>query len=311
MSTTAQRVARRFRAATLDLKTLDISSANLEDVLNDLIAGIDDIEEVEKKLGLDLRNMTTLMRQSPHNDDAHHNGENVLVHIGWVMDDVAKVSEGMEAEKQVLFKLVALCHDLGKPYTYKFNAEKNRHTFYDHAARSVAIAEALLAKHKEQLGTLYQHVLDFTRLHDVFYALVHDRSQGAAGSTKYLKNIMQEQVYQQGLLRDLLTFTKADSFRARTHLEKIKDFETVIEDTKRAEQELVEAEQEKSRLRAQAQERVPLVRRYLEDQGLTDVAALLPDYQAAKRLLGQMKRYDILREVEGILRRPEVTSQPV
>ena len=50
MSTTAQRVARRFRAATLDLKTLDISSANLEDVLNDLIAGIDDIEEVEKKL---------------------------------------------------------------------------------------------------------------------------------------------------------------------------------------------------------------------------------------------------------------------
>lgn len=295
----------------MDLKTLDITSANLEDVLNDLIAGIDDIDEVEKRLGLDLRNMTKLMAGIVHNDDAHHNGESILVHIGWVMDDVAKVSEGMEAEKQVLFKLVALCHDLGKPYTYKFNAEKNRHTFYDHAARSVAIAAALLSKHRESLGELYQDVLDFTRLHDAFYALVHDRSQGAAGSTKYLKGIMQEQVYQKGLLRDLLTFTKADSFRARSHLEKIKDFETVIEDTKRAEQEAVEQEREKARLREQAQARVPDVRRYLEDQGLTDVAAVLPDLQAAKRLLGQMKRYDILREVEGILRRPEVTSQPV
>ena len=295
----------------MDLKTLDISSANLEDVLNDLIAGIDDIEAVEQKLGLDLRNMTTLMRNSPHNDDMHHNGEDVLTHIGWVMDDVAKVSEGMEAEKRVLFKLVALCHDLGKPYTYKYNAEKDRHTFYDHAAKSVAIAEALLAKHKDQLGELYQDVLDFTRLHDVFYALVHDRSQGAEGSTKYLKGIMQEAVYQKGLLRDLLTFTKADSFRARSHLEKIKDFESVIEDTKRAEQELVRVEEAKAKLREQAQERVPDVRRYLLDQGLSDVAALLPDYQAAKRLLGQMKRYDVLREVEGIIRRPEAHAQPV
>jgi hypothetical protein len=204
-----------------------------------------------------------------------------------------------------------LCHDLGKPYTHRFDREKNKHTFYDHAAKSVRIAEVLLAKHRVQLGDLYQKVLDFVRLHDAFYALDHDRSQLSAGSTKYVHKMMQEKVYQQGLLRDLLTFTKADSFRARTYLEKIKDFETVIEDTKRAEQEIVEQEQGKARLREQAIQRVPDVRRYLEDQGLSEAAVLLPDYQAAKRLLGQMKRYDVLKELEGILRRPEAPGQPV
>ena len=35
----------------MDLKTLDISSANLEDVLNDLIAGIDDIRLSSRSSG--------------------------------------------------------------------------------------------------------------------------------------------------------------------------------------------------------------------------------------------------------------------
>ena len=303
----AHRVARKFRAATLDLKTLQITSENLEDILNDLIAGVEDIEKVEQELGLDLRNMTKIMQASPHNDDLHHNGEDVLTHIGWVLDDVAKLTANMSAEKQLLLKLTALCHDLGKPYTYKFNEEKQRHTFYDHATKSVQVAEALLARHKDALGELYQDVLDFTRLHDVFFALVHDRSKQPAGSTRYVKNLLQESVYRKGLLNDLLTFAKADSARARSHAESIKDFEGVVSDTARAEQEAAaeaeRAEAARVRLLAVTEQRMPEIRALLEIEA-PEAAALLPDLSAVRRVLGQAKRYDIIKGIEGILRRP-------
>jgi len=285
----------------MNLRTLDITNENLEEVLNTLISEVDDLDGVEKRLGLDLRNMTQLMRQYPHNDDLYHNGEDVLTHIGWVMDDVAKLSGNMAAEKRVLLKLTALCHDLGKAYTYAFDPEKKKNTFYDHATKSVEIAEALLAKHKDQLGKLYQQVLDFTRLHDVFYALAYERTKLPEGSTKYVRRLMDEAIYQDGLLHDLLTFAKADSFRARGHDEKLKETEAVLEDVKREERAAEEAIAAKARLRQVTLERMPQIKAYLEPEA-PEAAAALPDLQAAKRILGTMKRYDLLKGIEGIIK---------
>lgn len=283
----------------MDLRTLKITSENLEEVLNGLIAGVSDLDAAEKGLGVDLRNMTQLMKTLPHNDDLYHNGEDVLTHIGWVMDDVAKLSAGMDAEKQVLLRLTGLFHDLGKTYTYAWSPEKKKHTFYDHAAKSVQIAEVLLARHREALGDLYQRVLDFTRLHDVFLALAHER--GTGGGLAYTRPLLKEAIYRDGLLADLLTFAKADSFRARSHQDKLHEIEGVLEDVRKYEKVQAEAEAEKARQRQNAIDRVVEIRQYLEGAGAPEAASALPDLQAAKRLLGIAKRYDLLKGIEAII----------
>ncbi len=303
MDPLAERVARRFVVANVNLRELEITSENLEATFNALIAGIDNIEEVEKKLGLDLRNMTTLMKGSVHNDDLYHNGEDVLTHIGWVVDDANRISQNMDAEKRVLLRLTALCHDLGKAYTHAWDPVKQKHTFFNHAQKSVAIAEALLAKHREQLGELYQHVLDFTRLHDVFYALLHQRSQQQEGSTKYLQNFMREVIVQKGLIRDLLEFARADSFRARTHEQKMKDFEHVLADLARAEQASQEAANEPARIMKNIHERMPQIRTYLEAEA-PEAVALLPDILEVKRFLGKRRLFEVVRGLTDLIKAP-------
>jgi len=302
--TLLRRVARRFsvRAGEVDLRSLEITSENLEQVLNDLIAGIEDLDEVEAKLGLSLRNMTQLMKESVHNDDIYHNGEDVLTHIGWVIDDANKLSQHMDADKKALMKLTALCHDLGKAYTYAYDPEKKKHTFHGHGERSVAIAEALLARHKKALGDLYQDVLDFTRLHDVFYALAYEKSKTPEGNTKYVRRIMNEAIYQKGLLRDLFEFSRADSYRAKSHAEKLKETEAIFGDIAKEEEAAREAERAKARQEALTQERMPEIKAYLERE-MPEAAALVPDLKAVKRLLGGAKRYDLLKGIEAIIRR--------
>lgn len=304
----AERIVLRFvqrKASDVDLRELEITSQNLEEVLNGLITGVENLDAVEQRLKVDLRNMTQIMRELPHNDDIYHNGEDVLTHIGWVIDDAAKLSANMDAETRVLLKLTALFHDIGKTYTYRWHPEKQKHTFYDHATKSVEVAEVLLARHKKQLGHLYQQVIDLVRLHDVFFALAHERPKGQPGSTKYVRRLMQEAVYQQGLLHALLTFAKADSYRAKSYADKLQNMEGILEDVKRAEAEIVEEEAAKERQRQLVQQRLPKVRAYLEAEA-PEAAALLPDLQATKQALGKAKRYDLLKGVEAIIRAPAV-----
>jgi putative nucleotidyltransferase with HDIG domain len=283
----------------MDLRELEITSENLEEVLQSLVSEVSDLDAVEKRLGLDFRNMTQLMRKYPHNIDLYHNGENVLTHIGWVMDDVAKLSATMDAEKRTLLKLTGLFHDLGKAYTYALNTEK-KHTFYGHATKSVEIAEVLLAKHKEALGSLYQRVLDFTRLHDVFLSLTHARANNPGGSPKYVSGLLQEAIYREGLLEDLLTFAKADSARARSHENTLKDIEGVLDDVKRYEALQAAVEAERVRKQQLTIERMPAIQKYLEVEA-PDAAVLLPDLQAVRKLLGTTKRYNLIKGIEAII----------
>ena len=295
---TSARVVLRWRTA-MTFDTLNITSQNLKEVLDNLVAGVDDLDAAEQLLQVDLRQMTKVMQELPHNNDQYHNGEDVLQHIGWVLDDVQKLSGSFDQETQVLLRLTALFHDLGKAFTYKFDPEKQKHTFYNHATKSVQIAEVLLKRHQQQLGSLYQHVIDFTRLHDAFLQLAHERAKQPGGSTRYVRKLMQEQVYHDGLIEHLLTFARADSYRARSHQEKIKDIEGVLLDIKRAEQEQVDQLAAAARQQALTIERMPQIQQLLE-QAAPDAAAALPDLQQAKRLLGQSKRYDLLKAIERL-----------
>lgn len=285
----------------MDLRTLEITSENLGEVLKGLIAGVADLEGAEAKLKLDLRNMVELMAKYPHNDDAYHNGETVLVHVGWVLEDVERLSAGMDDERRVALRLAGLFHDLGKAYTYEFNAAKQKHTFYDHATKSVEIAEVLLARHREALGGLYQRVLDLTRLHDVFFALAAERPKGG-NSTAYVERLMKEKLYLDGHLDDLLTFAKADSARARSYAEKLSDIEGIIEDAKKHEAILAAKVAERARLDANAKARMPEIRSLVEAE--VPAAAGADDVKGVRAELGKAKRYDLIKQVDAIVIRP-------
>jgi putative nucleotidyltransferase with HDIG domain len=304
MESLVHRVVWRFVVASTNLRELEITSQNLESVLNGLIADVHDLEGVGSRLGVDLQNMTSIMQKIHHSDDLHHNGETILTHIGWVLDDVDRLTQTMDAEKRALLRLTALCHDLGKAYTHNFDPTKQKHTFRGHADKSVEIAKVLLEKHRQELGDLYDKVLDLVRLHDVFFSLVEARSKQPQGSTKYVSGLMQENIYRQGLLRDLLTFAKADAARSKSYDNKIKNFEGVVEDVERAETEMEtaarEAEVARTRQERKIEEHMPKIRALLE-QNFPEAAAVLPNLRETKRLLGQAKRYDLIKEIQDLV----------
>ncbi len=294
----ARRVAMRYRVAVDNLLDIEITKDNAEDILAGLIADVDDLEGAEKRLGLDLRNMASLMRQFPHNDDLHHNGETVMQHTLEVIEAIRDVTEGKDPLQKKLLGIVALMHDLGKAYTY-VNRE-GKHTFYDHMKRSVDVAEVLLAKHRAQLGDLYKRIIDLIRHHDIFLTLVNSRAKGGEG-LKYLKPLLREVVYLDGHIDDLFTFAKADSYHAKSYQEKLKDAEGVLEDLGRYEQQQAEAAIEKQRQQERFQQKLPEIRALLEAEAPEAVGAL-PDPSAVNAVLGRLKRYDLIKQLQGMVR---------
>lgn len=303
------RVAARWqrKAVEMDIRNIEITADNVEQVLETLLGSIDDIEGVEKATGLDLRNLVKLLREYPHNDDLFHNGESVLQHMRWVLEDLDEISKTKDAATRQLLRIVALFHDLGKAYTHSLKEDVSgelpgtgtKHTFYEHAAKSVAVAEALLAKQREQLGDLYQRILDLVRLHDAFLNLAHERKlQG--GNLRYLRNFLQEAVVVDGHLDTLLTFAQADSARAKEESGSLASLRDVMEDLKRAEAKRREEAQAEERKRANWLAKQPEIRALLEAEAPEAVSAL-PDYSAVRRALGESKKYPLIKQIERML----------
>jgi putative nucleotidyltransferase with HDIG domain len=286
----------------LDLRTVQLTSTTYPVVLQQLIDEVGEMDAHEAHLDLDLRGMVGLMGKYPHNNDAYHNGETVLVHVGWVIDDVHKTTEGFDPERRQALLLAGLFHDLGKAYTYAYNEEKQRHTFYDHPKVSVSIAEVLLERHKEALGGLYQRVLDLTRLHDVLFALAANKPKGG-GSVKYVELLFKEALRVEGFLEDLLAFAKADSHRARCYQEKLADIEGILVDLERFKGEAAAKKAEKALLETNAKTKLPEIQALLVAEGLP-AAAEEPDLKAIRTYLGRAKRFELIKRIEAIVTAP-------
>jgi putative nucleotidyltransferase with HDIG domain len=300
------RVAARWqrKAGIVDIRNIEITADNVEEVIGSLLAGVDDIDGAEKTTGLDLRSMITLLKKLPHNDDLFHNGETILQHMQWVLADLDEVSKTKDAATRQLLKVVALLHDLGKAYTHEFHVVKEgdppKNTFYEHATKSVAVAEALLAKQREQLGDLYQRILDLVRLHDVFLSLAHARKQHGGGSVGYLKDFLREAVVIDGHLDTLLTFAKADSARAKAESGSLASLQDVMADIEKAEAKKLEAIRAKERQRANWVTKQPEIRALLEAEA-PEAVADLPDYAAMRETLGRGLKYKLIKQIERII----------
>jgi putative nucleotidyltransferase with HDIG domain len=293
----AQRVAARFMARRASLPPVDLQVDDVEAYLGGLVDGIEDLDSVEAELGFDLRNLTKLMAKYPHNDDIHHNGEDVLTHTKWVLEDLHKLVDVKEKQKRQLLTLVALLHDVGKAYTYE--VIEGKHTFRQHAKASVLIAEKMLAKLREENADLYQRVIDLIRLHNMFMQLINGRAQ-AGGGFKYLNKLMREAIYLNGHLDDLVTFSKADGARARRMDDTLEQIEEVLADLKRAEQQKCEEAEARER-RQNLSPAVEAELRALFEVEAPDAVALLPNLKAVNRTLGQAKRYDLLKKIREIV----------
>lgn len=296
MEARAQRVVARFVSKQGGLPPVDLHVDDVEAYLQGLVDGIDDLDEAEKDLGIDLRNLTKLMAKYPHNDDIHHNGEDVLTHTKWVLEDVHKLVDSKDTQKRQLLTLVALLHDVGKAYTYE--VIDGKHTFRQHGQKSVQIAEKMLAKLRKDNAKLYQRAIDLIRLHDMFMQLINGR-QHSGGSTKYLNKLMREAIYLDGHLDDLVTFSKADGGRARRLDDTLENVEKVLDDLKRVEKKRRDEAEARARRQQLDPETEEALRELLEAEA-PDVVEHLPDLKAVNRALGQAKRYDVLKKVREV-----------
>lgn len=296
-------VALRFAMAK-QLHDYEIKVDSFEEQLRELVEGIDDLEATGKALGVDLKSLVRDLDAAVHTDDDHHNGETVLQHIRWVLEDVERLTDGWDRRERNLLRLVALFHDLGKAYTHEYDPERKKHTFYGHAEKSVELTQAILKRFEKDSKEFLQDLLDLVRLHDAFFMLLNNRATQSRGSLKYLKKFMRENVAAREKIQRLVTFAKADSARARTIQHTLEGIETVLgemeewrEEQARIEKERVEAEKRKLKNLTKNRGKIDKI---IED-AVPGASKLMPDLSAVNRELGKAKRYDALKAIQRIL----------
>jgi len=298
---TSRRVALRYAARGVgDLLKEDLDPEQVEVYIRELVDGIDDLDKVEKELGIDLRNVTKFLKEFKHNDDLHHNGETVLEHIKWVLQDLRKLTKDKDQEVKKLLAVVAVLHDLGKAYTHEVTPE-GRVKFYGHAEKSVEIADRLLAKVRKENADLAELIIGLVRHHDKFLALINvRRKEQVGGKTKYLNKFLRDALYTKGHIDKLLLFTRADSSRARSLDDTLSGIDDVLGDIRKVEQRAQDEAKAQERAQQSVQRNLPKLRALLEPE-VPEAAAKLPNMSEVNRELGQRKRYDLLKEVKRII----------
>ncbi len=281
------------------LLDLDFRSEKVEIYLQMLVDGIDDLNATEAELGIDIRNMVKILGKYTHNDDQHHNGETILEHIQWVLEDVQNTTEdkrpdGLQDRRQIL-SLVALLHDLGKGYTHAIL--DGRHTFWKHAEISTKLTRAMLWELRRDDPYTYERIEDLVRLHDAFIHLLN--AQKTAEGFKYIKRFMQERIYPEGL-QDLIWFYYADGARAKRFSETRKEVESLMQNIKQVEQERANAKSVKARWANPPEALVDSIHTLLESEAL-DSISLLPDLKAVNKALGKEKQYEVLMKIRKLV----------
>ncbi|MFH1467576.1 MAG: HD domain-containing protein [Pseudomonadota bacterium] len=282
------------------LSTLDVGAASLESRLAELIALV---PEPTLRVGdLDLRELPRRMAEVRHSDDGHHNGESVLEHTRWVLEDLAPLTVGWRPHRARRLRVVAMLHDLGKVPTHAWDDKKQRHTFHGHHQQSEAIARRLLAPFAEDVPGERERLLALVRFHDVFFQLGHARP--AEGATRYLRKFAAEAVSEGEALEELATIARADSQRARRREPTHHEIAQVVADLARHRAE--EAARIEAQAAAQARREANMVTRRAEIVALLEevepgLPELLPDLRAINARLGARKAWDAIRAVEGML----------
>lgn len=237
-----------------------------------------------------------------HNDDAHHNGESLIEHIAEVYTAVEAETQGWPEERRDLLRATALLHDLGKAYTHAY--KNGRHTFYGHNKVSRDIA-ALLLWEAIDWPDFSEQVFDLVLYHDIFFALMHDRTN--AKGLKYLRKFAQHPVSHGEQLENLVAFARADSGRSRTfQTETLVGIDTVLDELAQYRAKQIHKTREAEGQRRRAARNLDRHREEIAaliETAVPGTSRLLPDLKAVNRVLGQAKHYGTIKEIQAILLR--------
>jgi putative nucleotidyltransferase with HDIG domain len=231
---------------SLDLETLDhedITSENLEDILNKIIDSVEDITKIEDETGLKISSLIETLKEIKHSDDDYHHGETIFEHTKEVLDDLENLSSNMNEETKKMLKLTAIFHDLGKAFTLE--EKDGKMTFHGHAKVSADILEKLFKKYFDEKRELYENLLILVKGHDDILNLINNKK---GSGYKYLKKFLESPLYQKNLLNIMHIFVQADSIRGKA-FERTKDVieQIVNEDIPGYFDELKKKEEEKER----------------------------------------------------------------
>jgi putative nucleotidyltransferase with HDIG domain len=283
------------QSMTVDIT--NIISDQIEGFLKELIENIDNLKEIESALDMDIQNMVERMSQFKHNSDEYHNGEDILTHTKWVLNDLETLIENMDDERKVVLRLAALMHDLGKAYTYEVQPD-GKHTFRNHAEKSVELASVLLEKHKENLGSLYDRVIDLISKHDLFIQLLNGRKNSK--NIKYLNKFMQDSIYLGGHLEDLLILSMADGNRSQVKQRTLDDIKNVLDDIKKFEEQKKEKEYNTIKKQENFKNKLPEIQNLLLNEGFSE-AAFMDELSEINSILGKNKKYDLIKKIKMML----------
>ena len=286
------------------LSSLDVTPNTLEERLQELIDGVNDLDAAAADLGYDLRDLPRLLTELKHNDDDYHCGETVMEHIRWVMEDVEAVTAQMPEERRRLLRVVALLHDLGKAVTYAWDEKKGKATFHNHERKSVDIARVLLARYEEDAEGDLQQILDLVEHHDYFFKLGDARPSN--GKVKYLWKFAEKDVSKGDQLQNLALFASADSSRSVTNAATLEEIRLVMVDLAQyraqgvmdAVGKVLKARKMEANIAKYRDEIAALL-----DSAVPGLSAKLPDVKAANTELGKAKAYGVLKQVQAIIAR--------
>jgi len=285
------------------LSKLDVTADTLEAQIQDLIEGVADLDDASAEIGMDLRKMPQLLRELAHSSDQYHNGETVLQHIQWVLEDVDALTEGWEESRRRLLRVVAMLHDLGKAYTHAWDEKKQKNTFNKHDRKSLDIARVLLARFEEDVEGYRQSILDLVEHHDAFFRLGDNRTPG---STKYLKNFAETAVSVGAQLENMALFAHADSRRSQDLQNTLDEIQVVLADIDRHRALLEQQRQEQEEAGRKAA--INIVKYRDEIAALVDavapgISSRLPDLKAVNGELGKARAFNVIKQVQAILAR--------
>jgi len=277
----------------------NISAENAEETLQALIDDLEDVSALDDNMVSSIKDLNKMLSTYTHTANQYHNGETVMQHTKWVLEDIDRLTKDKDETTKKVLKLVALLHDVGKAYTCEVQPDNGRHTFHGHDKESFKIAQALLAKHRESLGEIYQRVIDLVRLHDTFMKIDHERLGKPTSSTGYLKKLFKEKMYIEGHIDDLVTFTKADSARSKAIESTLASIESTLEDMKKSERQTEEKRIEKQRQENNFRQNIPTIRKILEKECPSAIDAL-PNWSAVNAVLGKETKYDTIKKIKRL-----------
>ncbi len=282
----------------MDLFEKDISPENLESFLKEVIEEYKVLGVEKVSTGGNISELYSLLETLNHSDDDNHNGETVLQHTREVLEDVIKLTEGMDENIVKILKLTAIFHDVGKAYTFAktMKGDKEKNTFYKHARISAELLEKLVQKELESKNEMYEKLAILVKSHDDILQYLGANQKDVS----YVKNLLESKYYKAGLFDLLKLFVRADSQRAKTYNKTEEDLAKMDKDIALYNEQEKEKAGRGTVLQQMVADKKDEIISILQTSA-PELVSLYPDIKEIRKQLGNKKMFGVMKDLNNII----------